>query len=224
MKAQILIICVFIFFSGQTADSEVLIAAGKFNMGTDKGTDAEKPVHSVWVDAFFLDRFVVSNKEYEKINPGFRRSQASPCDDCPATKINWQEATIYCQSQDKRLPTEAEWEKARRGPNGISPKNKSRYGLAFDAGAAPVQSSSANGYGLHHMAGNVWQWTNDWFGKNYYSDSPEKNPQGPVTGFRKVVRGGSWYNESWYLQAGMRFRLAPDATLNSLGFRCARNS
>ena len=87
-----------------------------------------------------------------------------------------------------------------------------------------MQSYTENGYGLHHMEGNVWEWTNDWFDAKYYQNSPEKNPRGPSEGSRRSVRGGSWYNDIWYLQAGMRFRLAPDVKLNSLGFRCAKNS
>ncbi len=218
-----------VLFSGSTvlADSEVLIPAGKFMMGSYKGTYSEQPVHQVWTDAFYLDRFEVSNKDYEKLIPEAKRSHASSCDDCPVTLINWDEAKAYCENLGKRLPTEAEWEKARRGPennNGISFAKGARFGLSINAGTAPVQSPAENGYGLHHMEGNVWEWVSDWFDDNYYANSPEKNPKGPKEGYRKVVRGGSWYNDSWYLQAGMRFRLAPDSTLNSLGFRCAKNS
>ena len=218
----------FLFTVNKTAaNPQILIPSGEFNMGTEKGTQAERPLHRVWVDAFFMDRFEVSNKDYEQLNPNFQRSQASPCDDCPVTQVNWEEAKTYCQKLKKRLPTEAEWEKSRRGPNEIdagSDKKKSRYGLSFEAGTAPVQSYIENGYGLHHMEGNVWEWTNDWFDEKYYQNSPEKNPRGPSEGSRRSVRGGSWYNDIWYLQAGMRFRLAPDVKLNSLGFRCAKNS
>jgi len=209
------------------ANSQVLIPAGEFKMGTEKGTQAEHPVHSIWVDGFFLDSYEVTNKDFEKANPQFQRSQASLCDGCPATLITWNEAKTYCQNRGMRLPTEAEWEKARRGPNNINVRtyaNNARYGLSLEAGPAPVQSSKANGYGLYHMQGNVWEWTNDWFDEKYYTYSPKKNPKGPEKGFRKVVRGGSWYNDIWYLEAGMRFRLAPNVKLNSLGFRCAKNS
>ena len=91
------------------ANSQILIPSGEFNMGTEKGTQAEQPLHPVWVDAFFMDRFEVSNKDYEQLNPNFQRSQASPCDDCPVTQVNWEEAKTYCQRLEKRLPTEAEW-------------------------------------------------------------------------------------------------------------------
>ncbi len=224
---KISVLFFFLFSNHETlANSQVLIPAGEFKMGTEKGTEAEQPVHTIWIDAFFLDRFEVTNRDYEKINPNFQRSHASHCDDCPVTRVTWEEAKTYCQKLEKRLPTEAEWEKARRGPNDInvkSDKRKSRYGLSFEAGTAPVQSSIENDYGLHHMEGNVWEWTNDWFDEKYYANSPKNNPQGPSKGLRKVVRGGSWYNDIWYLQAGMRFRLAPDVKLNSLGFRCAKS-
>ena len=218
----------FLFFSSNEtwANSQVLIPAGEFKMGTEKGTQAEQPVHSIWIDDFLLDRYEVANKDYEKTNPQFKRSRASACDDCPATRVSWEEAKNYCQEKGMRLPTEAEWEKARRGPNNLNVEphlKNARYGLSFEAGTAPVQSSTENGYGLHHMEGNVWEWTNDWFDEKYYTHSPKKNPKGPDKGLRKVVRGGSWYNDIWYLQAGMHFRLAPDVKLNSLGFRCVKN-
>ena len=102
--------CLFLLAINKTeANSQVLIPSGEFNMGTEKGTQAERPLHPVWVDAFFMDRFEVSNKDYEKLNPNFQRSQASPCDDCPVTRVNWEEAKPYCQRLEKRLPTEAEW-------------------------------------------------------------------------------------------------------------------
>ena len=90
-----------LFSSNETlANPQVLIPAGEFKMGTEKGTRAEQPVHSIWIDGFFLDRYEVANKDYEKINPKFRRSQASPCDDCPVTGISWEEAKNYCQYRE----------------------------------------------------------------------------------------------------------------------------
>ncbi|MZG52709.1 MAG: formylglycine-generating enzyme family protein [Nitrospinae bacterium] len=171
--SQILILSMgfFLFFSSNEtwANSQVLIPAGEFKMGTEKGTQAEQPVHSIWIDDFLLDRYEVANKDYEKTNPQFKRSRASACDDCPATRVSWEETKNYCQEKGMRLPTEAEWEKARRGPNNLNVEphlKNARYGLSFEAGTAPVQSSTENGYGLHHMEGNVWEWTNDWFDEN----------------------------------------------------------
>lgn len=209
------------------SSEQALIPAGEFVMGTDQGTPAEQPVHKIYLDDFYLDRFEVSNKNYEMLDPNFIRSSTSSCDDCPATRVNWHEAQAYCQNKNQRLPTEAEWEKARRGPTNNRETNRSimstaRHGLPMKAGATTVNSPSENGYGIHHLAGNVWEWVSDWHGNSYYQDSSGRNPNGPEKGIRKSVRGGSWYNAAWYLQPGMRFQLAPHVKLSSLGFRCSR--
>jgi formylglycine-generating enzyme required for sulfatase activity len=226
MKAKIkhlsFILLVLLTGTAVSAD-EVLIPAGEFLMGTDQGTSAEQPVHKIWLDDFYLDRFEVSNQSYETFDPSYERSSASSCDRCPATRVNWHGAEAYCQSHDQRLPTEAEWEKARRGRDSgaVASQEPAHIALPVKTGALPVDSLLANDYGIHHLAGNVWEWVSDWHEELYYQESPEKNPQGPLKGLRKSVRGGSWYNNAWYTQPGMRFQLAPHVKLNSLGFRCA---
>ena len=219
------ILLAFLANNAEPSD-EALIPAGEFLMGTDQGTPAERPIHKVELGGFFLDRFEVSNQNYEAFDPGFHRSSASSCDRCPATRVSWYEAQAYCQSLNRRLPSEAEWEKARRGPaenpSASRPQETARTSLPIKAGAFAVDSPPANGYGIHHLAGNVWEWVNDWHDESYYRTSPAENPLGPLKGLRKSVRGGSWYNNVWYTQPGMRFQLAPHVKLNSLGFRCAR--
>ena len=221
------ILLAFLANNAEPSD-EALIPAGEFLMGTDQGTPAERPIHKVELGGFFLDRFEVSNQNYEAFDPGFHRSSASSCDRCPATRVSWYEAQAYCQSLNRRLPSEAEWEKARRGPaenpSASRPQETARTSLPIKAGAFAVDSPPANGYGIHHLAGNVWEWVNDWHDESYYRTSPAENPLGPLKGFRKSVRGGSWYNNVWYTQPGMRFQLAPHVKLNSLGFRCARSA
>ncbi len=221
------ILLAFLANNAEPSD-EVLIPAGEFLMGTDQGTPAERPIHKVELGGFFLDRFEVSNQNYEAFDPGFHRSSASSCDRCPATRVSWYEAQAYCQSLNRRLPSEAEWEKARRGPaenpSASRPQETARTSLPIKAGAFAVDSPPANGYGIHHLAGNVWEWVNDWHDESYYRTSPAENPLGPLKGLRKSVRGGSWYNNVWYTQPGMRFQLAPHVKLNSLGFRCARSA
>jgi formylglycine-generating enzyme required for sulfatase activity len=222
MKTIAFILLMLLNGNAESSDS-VLIPAGEFLMGTEQGTTAERPVHKVWLDNFYLDRFEVSNLKYEAFDPNHQRSSASSCDHCPTTRVTWNQAQAYCQSHDQRLPTEAEWEKARRGPSdNASSQETVRHGLSVKAGATVVDSPNANGYGIHHLAGNVWEWVHDWHGELYYQKSPANNPQGPLKGLRKSVRGGSWYNDAWYTQPGMRFQLAPHVKLNSLGFRCAR--
>jgi formylglycine-generating enzyme required for sulfatase activity len=223
------IFCAFIVVVLMTGNAEpseqVLIPAGEFLMGTDQGTPAERPAHKVWLDDFYLDRFEVSNQNYEVFDPKYERSAASSCDQCPAARVTWHEAEAYCRNHNQRLPTEAEWEKARRGPqeNFKGSQHKAHFALPVKTGTLPVDSLPANGYGIHHLAGNVWEWTNDWHEELYYQTSPVKNPQGASQGLRKSVRGGSWYNDAWYTQPGMRFQLAPHVKLNSLGFRCAQS-
>ena len=221
------ILLAFLANNAEPSD-EALIPAGEFLMGTDQGTPAERPIHKAELGGFFLDRFEVSNQNYEAFDPGFHRSSASSCDRCPATRVSWYEAQAYCQSLNRRLPSEAEWEKARRGPaenpSASRPQETARTSLPIKAGAFAVDSPPANGYGIHHLAGNVWEWVNDWHDESYYRTSPAENPLGPLKGLRKSVRGGSWYNNVWYTQPGMRFQLAPHVKLNSLGFRCARSA
>lgn len=221
------ILLAFLANNAEPSD-EALIPAGEFLMGTDQGTPAERPIHKVELGGFFLDRFEVSNQNYEAFDPGFHRSSASSCDRCPATRVSWYETQAYCQSLNRRLPSEAEWEKARRGPaenpSASRPQETARTSLPIKAGAFAVDSPPANGYGIHHLAGNVWEWVNDWHDESYYRTSPAENPLGPLKGLRKSVRGGSWYNNVWYTQPGMRFQLAPHVKLNSLGFRCARSA
>lgn len=209
----------------------VLIPGGEFLMGAGDGGRTEQPVHSIWLDAFYLDRTEVPNAVYETFDPAYRRSRQSACDRCPATRLSWFDADAFCRSRGKRLPTEAEWEKAARGPRGwdysfaaTADLSKGRFGRSLTAGPVTVDALEPNGYGLHNMSGNVWEWVNGWFDETYYQNSPPRNPKGPGEGFRKIVRGGSWYNAAYYVHTGMRFGLEPHVKLASLGFRCARDS
>ena len=201
-------------------------------MGTDDGTDSERPVHGIRLAAFYLDRFEVTNLEYETFPSAAPvRSAPSACDDCPVTRRNWYEADAYCRHRGKRLPTEAEWEKAARGPEGwnysfadSADPALGHFARPLRIGAVSVDAMRPNGYGLHHMSGNVWEWVQDWFDPRYYGNSPRENPPGPESGFRKALRGGSWYTQAYYVHTGMRFALHPDTRLNSVGFRCARDA
>ncbi len=210
---------------------QTLIPAGEFMMGSENGGDSEKPVHRVKLSAYFIDQYEVANKEYEKFQPGHQRSAHSACGDCPVTLVNWREADAYCKNLGGRLPTEAEWERAARGPDDLAwsvaagaDTKKIRFGRSMKEGPVKVDSLPPNGFGLHNMSGNVWEWTRDWYDKKYYSEGPEENPQGPGIGFRKSVRGGSWHSAAYYANVGMRFKIFPKVRLNSIGFRCASNN
>ncbi|MCA9920921.1 MAG: SUMF1/EgtB/PvdO family nonheme iron enzyme, partial [Anaerolineales bacterium] len=153
----------------------------------------------------------------------------------PANHISWYGAQTYCQSVGARLPTEAEWEYAARGVDGrIYPWGNS----APDETKAVFQSDSFDNmkpvdalpdgvspFGLYNMAGSLWEWTADWYNEFYYSEAPNDNPQGPETGFARVVRGGAWpyNNQAERIRTTNRLSLAPDFISSTVGFRCARN-
>ena len=171
----------------------------------------------------------------------------APSDDEPVTQVSWTDANEFAKWEGKRLPTEAEWEYAARG--GLSGKTYS-WGNELRPGGrpvanwwqgsfpdrntiedgflrrAPVGSFAANGYGLYDMAGNVWEWTADWYDANYYSTSPKTDPAGPATGTERSMRGGSWMCAenfcSNYRVAG-RSSATPDSGLNNVGFRCVKD-
>ena len=154
----------------------------------------------------------------------------------PVVNVTWDQAAHFCAAAGGRLPTEAEWEWAALGGrvNSVYPWGDSYDRLGANAGfpgrdgwdtAAPVGTFPPNGYGLVDMAGNVWEWTADWFDADYYRGSPEDDPKGPATGTERVTRGGSWMcaeNFCKNMRPAARNHATPDTGLNNLGFRCAR--
>ena len=209
----------------QIEKSVSLIPAGEFLMGTEEGTEIERPVHKVYLREYIISRFEVNNLEFEKFQPNHTRSVNSSCDQCPVTRVSWFEASSYCKNEKGRLPSEAEWEKAARGPAGhrysfgeLPNQSKSNFAHEFQTGAKTVNSFQPNGFGLYNMSGNVWEWVNDWF--MLYAAAAQETPKGVRASNEKMLRGGSWYNTAYYINVGMRFKLSPDIKLNSIGFRC----
>ena len=200
----------------------------------------ETPAHSVKLNGFFIDRHEVTQAGYEKIMGKNPSDFEGPT--LPVESVTWSEAREYCERMGKRLPTEAEWEWAARGGNrSIFPwgdEAKSRKANfcdqtcgkrwkedQFDDGhrhTAPVGSFPANGYGLFDMAGNVYEWVEDWYAEDYYRKSPRDNPKGPGKGNKKVIRGGSWINYSVGVRPADRTEAKPTTRLNFVGFRCAQ--
>jgi len=222
----------------------MFIPAGEFQMGSSEseGDNDEHPQHIVFLDAFYIDRYEVTNAQYKQFLDATGRKAPNYWDDPkynapnqPVVGVTWDDANAYAEWTSARLPTEAEWEKSAKGglvgkkyPWGddITHDNANYYGTGgkdiWD-GPAPVGSFEPNGYGLYDMAGNVWEWCKDWYGSNYYVNSPKSNPTGPSAESDKVLRGSSWYDHGNYdLRIADRNFDNPSYYDEAVGFRCAQ--
>ncbi|MGQ9608282.1 MAG: SUMF1/EgtB/PvdO family nonheme iron enzyme [bacterium] len=222
----------------------VLIPKGDFLMGSDDSEYDEKPAHKVFIDNFYIDIYEVTNAQYKKFldeagydPPGFWNNPSFNAPDQPVVGVSWNDAIEYCKWAGKRLPTEAEWEKAARG--GLIDKkypwgDNITYDNAnyFSTGGkdiwnqtSPVGSFAPNGFGLYDILGNVWEWCSDWYSENYYSESPTQNPQGPKDGYYRVLRGGAWNLGSEYIYITKRYSRDPNSRYyNDQGFRCVMDA
>ena len=231
---------------------QLYIPAGKFLMGTQTDGDwigpDEFPQHEVYLDAFWMDKTEITNREYHKCitsgectpphstesetrigyfdNPEFA--------DFPVIQVDWEQANEFCKWAGRRLPTEAEWEKSARGvTERLFPWNGNDKGPYFanfgsyekSADTFTVGSilSGASPYGLLDMAGNVYEWTADWYAADYYTQSPEANPLGPQNGTTRVIRGGAWSSDWYFIRTASRLSFYPDLFSNDIGFRCAQS-
>lgn len=207
-------------------DGMVLIQAGEFLAGSDKAND-EKPASKIFLDAFYIDSHEVTQKQYREVMGQHRNEFRG--DDLPVEKVTWYEARDYCAKVGKRLPSEAEWEKAARGGNG----NKFYWGDSPDDSYAwhwqnsdrkthGVGQKKPNAYGLYDISGNIWEWTADLYSADYYQSRPTKNPKGSYDGKRRVLRGGSFMDIPEGLRVTRRFYDHPTSRFKNFGFRCAR--
>jgi formylglycine-generating enzyme required for sulfatase activity len=249
-------------------DGMVLVPAGEFWMGRthfflidevnwlERDRRDDLPAHIVYIDAFYMDVYEVTNQDYarfvEATGDGERpwywpEGQVPEGEErFPVHDVTWFEAAAYCAWVGKRLPTEAEWERAARGGldrmrfpwgnEGLNlPDDEAfaeyaptpsgrRVHNSYPFGTAEVGSYPPNDYGLHDMIGNVWEWIDDWYDRDYYPVSPETNPQGPEDGVYKVIRGGGWSdNDERNLMAHYRNYSDPNGRAFTIGFRCARS-
>ncbi|MDA1329664.1 MAG: formylglycine-generating enzyme family protein [Chloroflexi bacterium] len=227
--------------SNRDGSLQVLVPAGEFIMGsTDSALPAdEKPAHTVYLNAFWIDRTEISNAHYAAcVNAGVCAPIISPRPDMdvhpyyPVQGIAWPEAVAYCEWVGRRLPTEAEWEKAARGPGratypwGDQPPNQNLANFDAKVGdVVPVDSlqAGASPYAALNMAGNVWEWVADWYDESYYAQSPTENPTGPETGTLRGIRGGAWNTGPEAIPAANRFWAFPGRN-DFDGFRCAANA
>ena len=244
------------------------IPAGEFRMGSNNGEKDEKPVHSVYVDEFYMDTYEVTNAEYAAfLNAKGKHIEAGRTwlnvggdharieyhhrtyrvkagyEKHPVTFVTWYGAMAYAAWKGKRLPTEAEWEKAARG--GLAGL-KYPWGDSIDSTRAnydghigdttAVGKYPPNGYGLYDMSGNVWEWCLDEYNANFYALSPSQNPLSGASSIRwvldnytgiravRVLRGGSWLAAATFLRAALRiYTGSPSGTSRYIGFRCVRS-
>ena len=219
----------------------VYVPAGEFTMGDNDLNKSRRdcPAHKVYLDAYWIDKNLVTVAQYRKFCKATGRNMADPPkwgwkDDHPIVNVTWHDATAYCDWAGTALPTEAQWEKAARGTDG----RKYPWGNQWDPGklqcskkgwgdagsTAPVGSypGGASPYGALDMAGNVWEWCADWCGGEGYNESaPKVNPTGPRHGDFRVLRGGSWYiGNGVVFRCALRLHGRPVGRGDSIGFRC----
>ena len=232
---------------GKDGAPMVLVPAGEFTMGSDKGDEDEFPVHHVVLNAYYIDKFEVTNGRFAKFvgaihsEPpwGFADKDTPVVHaDRPVRWVSWMDAMGYCLWAGKRLPTEAEWEKAARGTDGrvypwgndLPTPVHAVYGLK-EGGEETIsiigdRDKGQSPYGAYDLAGNLYEWVMDWYAEDYYlnfAGSAASNPRGPAEGTAKVQRGGSYVNSPYRLRSSFRTKGDPAEQDPNVGFRCAQD-
>jgi formylglycine-generating enzyme required for sulfatase activity len=236
--------------TGEDGVPMVLVPAGEFMMGagsvSSKYREDELPVHPVYLDGYYIDRYEVTTTRYATFLRATKRMAPNYWSDTvvqrhgrkPVIGVDWDDATAYCAWVGKRLPTEVEWEKAARGtdqrvyPWGNEVPSEQRanfshccsfkdYGVLTDVGSFEQGKSP---FGVYDMVGNVEEWVLDWYDPRYYSKYyPARNPTGPSSGYYRMTRGGSWIDEPVNIRSACRRPAAPTYRNDDLGFRCAQD-
>ncbi len=222
----------------------ILVPAGPFLRGSleRQGDPDERPQREIYLDAFYIAKCPVTNRQYRKFveqtghkAPRFWTDPKFNQDEQPVVGVNWEDAEAYCQWAGLRLPTEAEWEKAagwdaqkklkRWWPWGDIEPDPERANYASNVGhTTPVGNYplGASACGCLDLAGNVWEWVEDWYLYNYYENSPDKNPRPERTTW-KVLRGGSFRRPSGYITTTYRYWYTVSYEDEETGFRCAKS-
>jgi formylglycine-generating enzyme required for sulfatase activity len=209
-----------------------LVPAGCFQMGAVAGNGDERPVHEVCIDEpFWIDVYEVTNEQYGSTGC----ADFSPDPRQPRNCVSWEDARAHCEARGGRLPTEAEWEYAARGPDELvypwgDDFNENNAIWGYNSGRHPAEAGSTpqgvSWTGVHDLSGNVWEWVGDWYSETYYATLGESvvNPQGPGGGTIHVRRGGSFeFDEADALRASFRAGVTPAFEAVDDGFRCARS-
>lgn len=218
----------------------VLVRGGSYTIGSDSGERDEAPEHVAVLDPFYIDVCEVTNAEFARfvsetgyVAEGQWATYAGKGRDRhPVASVTWSDASAYAAWAGKRLPTEHEWEAAARGglqgalfPNGDTlSATDATYDFVVDETirTTPVGEKPANGYGVHDMAGNVWEWCSDWYASDAYRRVPPNDPRGPERGAARVMRGGSWNERSISCRVSNRLEMTPSIIGFVFGFRCAK--
>jgi len=238
-------------FAEDRGSEMVLIPAGEFVMGTTEGSGRqdERPAHKVTLDAFFMDRFEATGKDFEaymddqpRVHPTitgwYGRKVRPDMAKRPVFGLTWKRCRDYCVWTGKRLPTEAEWERSAKGvdnriyPWGNEPPDSSRAnfgrccfvmkGLVFNDVGTLKAGKTPND--IFDLAGNVAEWVSDWYDKNYYKVSPSRNPKGPDKAKYHTIRGGAWNSLPGYLRSSARYGFNDAKDFYGIGCRCARSA
>src|SRR5262249_29380246 len=226
------------------------IPAGEFTMGRTRLTPDDKtnmrphvllddrPDHKVWLDAYWIDKTEVTHPRYaEFVKATGRRApyhwpggkMPPELAEMPVYNVHWSDADAYWGWAGKRLPTEAEWERAARGgkeglnyPWGDEKPTKKLALFDVQTGPQPAAQYPPNGFGAYDLAGSVSEWCADWFDRDYYTSSPVKNPAGPPSGTYKVIRGGAWSDSAPRITVFFRNWVRPNQRTPNVGFRCVK--
>ena len=222
----------------------VIIPAGPFVRGTTSGGFDEQPQRSIDLDTFSIDRYEVTNHQYQQFvlatghrKPGPPSRYAKSIGKMrgtnqPVVYVSWDDANEYCRWKGKRLPTEAEWEKAMRGTDGRlwpwgnqEKPNGANWARVQDGHEVSARvgsfSTDKSPYGVMDGAGNVMEWVADWYQESYYKEASDKNPPSPEFGHFRVMRGGGYTTTGGDVRITSRSKMVPDFRDETIGFRCA---